>query len=199
MSDISSYGFNYDNGTTKTTKTFTEAEDYQRYLGKYFCADVKNVRGIIYQDVEIKNNGVYVVECKGYSNTKKAKLFATIVTMGADGKWTDTGDGQIRTTVLSQISYMPAAEQTALHTSEKNMDYAGQEFYNSRKYINNVLVNVEGLTIPTERQSASVSWWVVKMTQLHWMASGQYSTTSACSSPTWLPTRTSFWMKTATT
>ena len=145
VSDISSYGFNYDNGTTKTTKTFTEAEDYQRYLGKYFCADVKNVRGIIYQDVEIKNNGVYVVECKGYSNTTKAKLFATIVTMGADGKWTDTGDGQIRSTVLSQISYMPAAEQTALHTSEKNMDYAGQNFYNSRKYINNVLVNVEGV------------------------------------------------------
>lgn len=144
VSDISSYDFNYDNGTSET-KTFTEKDDYQRYLGKYFCADVKNVRGIIYQDVEIKNNGVYVVECKGYSNTEKAKLFATIVTMGADGKWTDTGDGQIRSTVLSQISYMPAAEQTALHTSEKNMDYAGQNFYNSRKYINNVLVNVEGV------------------------------------------------------
>lgn len=106
---------------------------------------MKNVRGIIYQEVEIKNNGVYVVECKGYSNTEKAKLFATIVTMGTDGKWTDTGDGQIRSTVLSQISNMPADEQTALHTSEKNMDYAGQNFYNSRKYINNVLVNVEGV------------------------------------------------------
>ena len=106
---------------------------------------MKNVRGIIYQEVEIKNNGVYVGECKGYSNTEKAKLFATIVTMGADGKWTDTDDGQIRSTVLSQISNMSAAEQTALHTSEKNMDYAGQNFYNSRKYINNVLVNVEGV------------------------------------------------------
>lgn len=145
VSDISSYGFNYDNGTTKTTKTFTEAEDYQRYLGKYFCADVKNVRGIIYQDVEIKNNGVYVVECKGYSNTEKAKLFATIVTMGTNGNWEDTGDGQIRSTVLSQVSNMSDAEQEALHTGEKNMDYAGQEFYNSRKYINNVLVNVEGV------------------------------------------------------
>lgn len=140
-----SYKFKYDNTTTTEEKTFTGNEDYQRWLGKYFCADVKNIRGIIYQDVEIKNNGVYVVECKGYSNTEKAKLFATIVTMGADGKWTDTGDGQIRSTVLSQISYMPAAEQTALHTSEKNMDYAGQNFYNSRKYINNVLVNVEGV------------------------------------------------------
>lgn len=140
-----SYKFKYDNTTKTEDKTFTGNEDYQRWLGKYFCADVKNIRGIIYQDVEIKNNGVYVVECKGYSNTEKAKLFATIVTMGADGKWTDTGDGQIRSTVLSQISYMPAAEQTALHTSEKNMDYAGQNFYNSRKYINNVLVNVEGV------------------------------------------------------
>lgn len=140
-----SYKFKYDNTTTTEEKTFTGNEDYQRWLGKYFCADVKNVRGIIYQEVEIKNNGVYVVECKGYSNTEKAKLFATIVTMGTDGKWTDTGDGQIRSTVLSQISYMPAAEQTALHTSEKNMDYAGQNFYNSRKYINNVLVNVEGV------------------------------------------------------
>lgn len=140
-----SYKFKYDNTTTTEDKTFTKNEDYQRWLGKYFCADVKNIRGIIYQDVEIKNNGVYVVECKGYSNTEKAKLFATIVTMGTDGKWTDTGDGQIRSTVLSQISNMSTAEQEALHTSEKNMDYAGQNFYNSRKYINNVLVNVEGV------------------------------------------------------
>lgn len=145
LSDNNIYSFLYYNTTTTTNKTFNEKGDYQRYLGKYFCADVKNIHGIIYQDVEIKNNGVYVVECKGYSNTEKAKLFATIVTMGADGKWTDTGDGQIRSTVLSQISHMPAAEQTALHTSEKNMDYAGQNFYNSRKYINNVLVNVEGV------------------------------------------------------
>lgn len=142
VSDINTYKFTF---SDNTNKTFNDANDYQRYLGKYFCADVKNVRGIIYQEVEIKNNGVYVVECKGYSNTEKAKLFATIVTMGTDGKWTDTGDGQIRSTVLSQISNMSAEEQTTLHTSEKNMDYAGQNFYNSRKYINNVLVNVEGV------------------------------------------------------
>lgn len=145
LSKSNTYSFKYDNTTTTTDKTFKEKDDYQRYLGKYFCADMKNVRGIIYQEVEIKNNGVYVVECKGYSNTEKAKLFATIVTMGTDGKWTDTGDGQIRSTVLSQISNMSAEEQTTLHTSEKNMDYAGQNFYNSRKYINNVLVNVEGV------------------------------------------------------
>lgn len=145
LSSTKKYTFKYDNTTTTEDKTFTKNEDYQRWLGKYFCADVKNVRGIIYQEVEIKNNGVYVVECKGYSNTEKAKLFATIVTMGTDGKWTDTGDGQIRSTVLSQVSNMSAAEQEALHTSKKNMDYAGQNFYNSRKYINNVLVNVEGV------------------------------------------------------
>lgn len=151
LSKSNTYSFTYDNTTTKTDKTFTEKDDYQRYLGKYFCADVKNVRGIIYQEVEIKNNGVYVVECKGYSNTEKAKLFATIVTMGTDGKWTDTGDGQIRSTVLSQISNMSAEEQEDLHTSEKNMDYAGQNFYNSRKYINNVLVNVEGVDASTRK------------------------------------------------
>lgn len=145
LSKSNTYSFKYDNTTTTTDKTFSEKDDYQRYLGKYFCADVKNVRGIIYQDVEIKNNGVYVVECKGYSNTEKAKLFATIVTMGTNGNWEDTGDGQIRSTVLSQVSNMSAAEQEALHTGEKNMDYAGQNFYNSRKYINNVLVNVEGV------------------------------------------------------
>lgn len=145
LSESNTYSFKYDNTTTTTDKTFSEKDDYQRYLGKYFCADVKNVRGIIYQDVEIKNNGVYVVECKGYSNTEKAKLFATIVTMGDNGNWEDTGDGQIRSTVLSQVSNMSADEQAALHISEKNMDYAGQNFYNSRKYINNVLVNVEGV------------------------------------------------------
>lgn len=145
LSASNKYSFKYNNTTTTTDKTFSEKDDYQRYLGKYFCADVKNVRGIIYQDVEIKNNGVYVVECKGYSNTEKAKLFATIVTMGTNGNWEDTGDGQIRSTVLSQVSNMSDAEQEALHTGEKNMDYAGQEFYNSRKYINNVLVNVEGV------------------------------------------------------
>ena len=151
FSDISktnTYDFTF---SDNTNKTFNDANDYQRYLGKYFCADVKNVRGIIYQDVEIKNNGVYVVECKGYSNTEKAKLFATIVTMGTNGNWEDTGDGQIRSTVLSQVSNMSAAEQEALHTGEKNMDYAGQNFYNSRKYINNVLVNVEGVTATSRK------------------------------------------------
>lgn len=151
FSDISktnTYDFTF---SDNTNKTFNDANDYQRYLGKYFCADVKNVRGIIYQDVEIKNNGVYVVECKGYSNTEKAKLFATIVTMGADGKWTKDGDGQIRSTPLNLISSMTDADRTALHTSEKNMDYAGQNFYNSRNYINNVLVNVEGVTATTRK------------------------------------------------
>ena len=144
--DNNIYSFVYDNTTTTTNKTFNEKGDYQRYLGKYFCADVKNIHGIIYQDVEVTNNGVYVVECKGYSNTTKAKLFATIVELDENGKATTNGDGHIRSTVLSQVSNMSTNEQAALHTSEKNMDYAGQNFYNSRKYVNNVLVNVEGVT-----------------------------------------------------
>lgn len=58
-------------------KTYTELENYQRHLGKYFCADVKNMRGVIYQDVEIKAPGSYLIECKGYSTTTKAKIFAS--------------------------------------------------------------------------------------------------------------------------
>lgn len=118
-------------------KTYTELEDYQRHLGKYFCADVKNMRGVIYQDVEIKAPGSYLIECKGFSNTTKAKIFAS---------WFDK-DGKehkafLHQNVLNQVSYMSKAEQKALHVSEQNMDYAGKNFYGKRKYINTVLVQV---------------------------------------------------------
>lgn len=52
-------------------RTYTEKDDYERRLGKYFCADAKNIRGVIYQDVEIKAPGSYIIECKGYSTTTK--------------------------------------------------------------------------------------------------------------------------------
>ena len=119
-------------------KTYTELENYQRHLGKYFCADVKNMRGVIYQDVVIKAPGSYLIECKGYSTTTKAKIFASW--FDKDGKNEDKS--LMHQNVLNQVSYMSKAEQEELHVSEQNMDYAGKNFYGKRKYINTVLVQV---------------------------------------------------------
>lgn len=119
-------------------KTYTELENYQRHLGKYFCADVKNMRGVIYQDVEIKAPGSYLIECKGYSTTTKAKIFASW--FDKDGKNEDKS--LMHQNVLNQVSYMSKAEQAELHVSEQNMDYAGKNFYGKRKYINTVLIQV---------------------------------------------------------
>ena len=119
-------------------KTYTELENYQRHLGKYFCADVKNMRGVIYQDVEIKAPGSYLIECKGYSTTTKAKIFASW--FDKDGKNEDKS--LMHQNVLNQVSYMSKAEQEELHVSEQNMDYAGKNFYGKRKYINTVLIQV---------------------------------------------------------
>lgn len=112
--------------------------DYERRLGKYFCADVKNMRGVIYQDVEIKAPGSYLIECKGYSTTTKAKIFASW--FDKDGKKEDKS--LMHQNVLNQVIYMSKAEQEALHVSEQNMDYAGKNFYGQRKYINTVLIQV---------------------------------------------------------
>ena len=121
----------------KYIKTKTDKKNYERHLGKYFCADAKNMRGVIYQDVEIKAPGSYVVECKGYSTTKKAKIFASW--FGKDGI---EDENFVHQNVLNQVSYMSMAEQNTLHVSEQNMDYAGKNFYGKRKYINTVLVQV---------------------------------------------------------
>ena len=118
-------------------KTYTELENYQRHLGKYFCADVKNMRGVIYQDVKIKAPGSYIIECKGYSTTTNAKIFASwLAPDGTEDK------ASLHQNVLNQVSYMPKAEQDTLHVSDQNMDYAGKNFYGKRKYINTVLVQV---------------------------------------------------------
>lgn len=114
-----------------------QKEDYERHLGKYFCADVKNMRGVIYQDVVIKAPGSYIIECKGYSTTTKAKIFATW--LDKEGKEDKTS---LHQNVLNQVSYMSKAEQEELHVNEQNMDYAGKNFYGKRKYINTVLVQV---------------------------------------------------------
>ena len=125
------------NYTFEGTK-YTDKDNYERHLGKYFCADVKNKRGVIYQDVVIKAPGSYIIECKGYSTTTKAKIFASW--FDKDGKNEDKS--LMHQNVLNQVSYMSKAEQEKLHVSEQNMDYAGKNFYGKRKYINTVLVQV---------------------------------------------------------
>lgn len=117
--------------------TFTKNDNYERHCGKYYCADAKNFRGTIYQDVKVSHGGAYVIECKGFSTTTKAKLYACLVKAG------NTADTQtMHATILGQTAYMSAQEKAALHIEEQNMDYAAKEFYGSHKYFNSVLVQV---------------------------------------------------------
>ena len=134
-------------------KTYTELENYQRHLGKYFCADAKNLRGVIYQDVVIKAPGSYLIECKGFSTTTKAKIFASW--FDKDGKNEDKS--LMHQNVLNQVSYMSKAEQEELHVSEQNMDYAGKNFYGKRKYINTVLIQV-----PETKKQAENNYGVIR-------------------------------------
>lgn len=133
---VTSYTFN---GTN-----YTSMNDYQTHLGKYYCADIKNTRGAVYQVVHVDHGGSYVIECKAYSNTNKAKLFAVLLQDKSEKPtdYTKIVEGSLRETVVMQTANMSPTEQTNLHVSEQNMDYAGKEFYGSHKYFNSVLVQV---------------------------------------------------------
>ena len=120
--------------------TYQSSDDYMRNLGKYYCADAKNIRGAIYQDVKVSRGGSYVVECKGFSTTSKAKLFATRLDKNGNEM-----PHSLHQTVLWQTEDMSEAERAALHVDEQNMDYAGKNFYGSRQYINTVLVQIPEL------------------------------------------------------
>lgn len=126
-------------GYTFENDTYNEWENYRRNLGKYYCSSIKEKCGIIYQDISITLPGTYVVECKGYSTTPKAKLFVGVLDPGNKDKLVS---GTMNYTMLSQTSNMTADEQRRLHIIEKNMDYAGKEFYDSRKYVNSVVLTV---------------------------------------------------------
>jgi len=152
--NIESYPFPEGNAIT-----FTENENYERHCGKYYSADAKNFRGTIYQDVKVSHGGAYVIECKGFSTTTKAKLYACLV--NAD-KTPDTKT--MHATVLGQTDYMSAQEKEALHIKDQNMDYAAKEFYGSHKYFNSVLVQVPegggtirfGIEIGTQEENKPV-------------------------------------------
>lgn len=137
-----SYTSDFGNGFSYTfpdgaITPFKGNEDYERHCGKYYCADAKNFRGTIYQDVKVSHGGAYVIECKGFSTTTKAKLYACLV---KDDNTADTLT--MHATILGQTDYMSAQEKKALHIEAQNMDYAAKEFYGSHKYFNSVLVQV---------------------------------------------------------
>lgn len=118
--------------------TYKDLDNYKRHLAKYYTASITNKRGIVYQDVEISIPGRYQIECKGYSTTKKASLFAGV--LNSDNTLID----KAKKTTLNQVSNMSQDAKDALHVSdsEKNVDYAGKNFYGSRQYINTVYVTV---------------------------------------------------------
>ena len=138
--NIESYTFPEGSNAIK----FTGNKNYERHCGKYYCADAKNFRGTIYQDIKVSHGGAYVIECKGFSTTTKAKLYACLVNKDNTANTTT-----MHATILGQTDYMSAQEKAALHVEEQNMDYAAKEFYGSHKYFNSVLVQVpeEGGTI----------------------------------------------------
>ena len=129
-------GFTY----TFDGQLYGDNDDYRRNLAKYMCASATQVAGMIYQDVEVTLAGTYVVECKGYSTTKKAMLFAGVV----DPKSTTNSmyKKHLYKTELNQVSGMTSDEQTALHIIDKNMDYAGKAFLGSNNYNNQVTIIV---------------------------------------------------------
>ena len=125
-------------GYTFNGKTYTEIDkDFHRNLSKYYCASITNKRGVLYQDVVVKTSGRYQIECKGYSTTKKASLFAGVLNSDKT-----TMMGKAEKTTLNQVSNMSQAAQKELHVLEKNVDYASKNFYGSRQYINTVYVTV---------------------------------------------------------
>lgn len=116
--------------------TYKDLDNYKRHLAKYYTASITNKRGIVYQDVVVTTSGRYQIECKGYSTTKKASLFAGV--LNSDNTLIDNA----KKTTLNQVSNMSQAAKDLLHVSEKNVDYAGKNFYGSRQYINTVYVTV---------------------------------------------------------
>lgn len=122
--------------------TYKDLDNYKRHLAKYYTASITNKRGIVYQDVVVTTSGRYLIECKGYSTTKKASLFAGVLNPDQTGANQGTMIGLARKTTLNQVNNMSQDAQKELHVLEKNVDYAGKNFYGRRQYINTVYVTV---------------------------------------------------------
>lgn len=115
-----------------------DLDNYRCNLGKYYCASITNERGIIFQNIEVSRSGTYKFECKGYSTTNKAALFAGVLDPANPNKMVNNS---LNRTILNQTSDMSPATQSELRISDKNMDYAGKTFY-SGNYNNVIFVTV---------------------------------------------------------
>lgn len=142
-------------------KTYANWEEYRRHLGKYYTASITNKRGIVYQDVDVKIAGRYLIECKGYSTTKKASLFAGVLNPDQTGANQGTMIGLAKKTTLNQVSNMSQDAQNTLHVSEKNVDYAGKNFYGSRQYINTVYVTVTNEDLKAGNGKAKIRFGIM--------------------------------------
>lgn len=129
-------------GYTFNGKTYTRIdEDFHRDLSKYYCASITNKRGVLYQDIDVTLEGTYQIECKGFSTTAKAKLFAGVLDP-YDAKKETMLDKALNAKKLNQVSDMSQTVQDELHVTEKNVDYAGKNFYGTRDFVNTVYVTV---------------------------------------------------------
>ncbi len=144
------YTYKFD-GTTYRRDDNNEgghSKAYEREMSKFYTASVKSVHGLIWQDVEVSQSGTYQIECKGFSTTSKAVIFAGVKDPNNNEQMLQN---RISKNVLVQTSNMTEAEKMALGvtanttngTSALNVDYAGKEFYTTDKYTNSVQVKVE--------------------------------------------------------
>lgn len=115
-----------------------DIDNYRCNLGKYYCASITNKRGVIFQDIEVTHTGTFKFECKGYSTTNKAALFAGVLDPTNPNKMVSNS---LNRTILNQTSDMSPTVYDELHISKYNMDYAGKTFY-SGNYNNVVYVTV---------------------------------------------------------
>lgn len=145
-----SYTYLFDGTTYKQQdkNSVLNSKPYEREMSKFYTASVKSVHGLIWQDVEVTQSGTYQIECKGFSTTPKAVLFAGVKDPENNEQMLQNRISKI---VLEQTSEMTEAEKMALGvtantangTSALNVDYAGKEFYTSGKYFNSVQVKVD--------------------------------------------------------
>ena len=145
-----SYTYLFDGTTYKQQdkNSALNSKPYEREMSKFYTASVKSVHGLIWQDVEVTESGTYQIECKGFSTTPKAVLFAGVKDPENNEQMLQN---RISKYVLEQTSEMTEAEKMALGVTANttdgneafNVDYAGKEFYTSGKYFNSVQVKVD--------------------------------------------------------
>lgn len=145
-----SYRYKFDGTTYKQEEqnSVLNSKPYEREMSKFYTASVKSVHGLIWQDVEVSQSGTYQIECKGFSTTPKAVIFAGVKDPNNNEQMLQN---RISKNVLVQTSNMTEAEKMALGVTANttdgneafNVDYAGKEFYTTDKYTNSVQVKVE--------------------------------------------------------